>query len=126
MFGNNSEPSKELLLLMQEPILTRWKTCGTAACYIDCYFALLKSLCQSIRKSKAYQGSSKIGQAASNFLSLAKERERLLLILLSMLISILFILNLILISTGSLIKILVLLVSFHIITLCVTFSKSKI
>ena len=35
----------------------------------------MKSLCQSIRKSKAYQGSSKIGQAASNFLSLAKERE---------------------------------------------------
>ena len=71
----NKEVPNELLLLMQEPILTRWKTCGAAAVFIDCFFAVLKGLRDLILKSSSYPVSSKIEQAASNFLSLSNKKE---------------------------------------------------
>ena len=121
----DEEPPNKFLLKMQEPILTRWKTVGDSANFQQEYFDEVKEGCISIGKSRSYQGSSKIGQAAANYLSLAKEKE-IAVDLFSFLISIPYILHLILISTGSQIHMLVLLVSMLLTILCVTLSKSKI
>ena len=64
----DEEPPKKFLLKMQEPILTRWKTVGDSANFQQEFIKEVIEGCQAIGKSRAYQGSSKIGQAAANYL----------------------------------------------------------
>ena len=65
----------EFLKLMQELILTRWKTVGEAVCYLQKYIDVVIMFCLSIDKSSKYKRTSKVGMAVSNFLSQSKERE---------------------------------------------------
>ena len=65
----------EFLFLMQEPILTRWKTVGIAAYYLQQYIDVVISVCKSIRKSSKYKSTSKLVLAISNFISLTEEPE---------------------------------------------------
>ena len=60
---------------MQEPILTRWKTVGIAAYYLQQYIDVVISVCKSIRKSSKYKSTSKLVLAISNFISLTMEPE---------------------------------------------------
>ena len=70
-----TQPPLAFLKLMQEPILTRWKTVGEACRYIHNYLDVLVSLCESLCKMKGTAANSQIGKCASDFLSLAKHEE---------------------------------------------------
>ena len=70
--GDEVEVPRNLMELMQEPILTRWGAVGEACQYVDKFFGVLvvtfgKGLCGSTTKS------SNLAMCAGNFPSLAPE-----------------------------------------------------
>lgn len=63
---------KELLKMMQEPIVTRWKTIGMALIYVAKFFDVLFA---AVRASNASNNkNTQIGKTGANFVSLSKER----------------------------------------------------
>ena len=74
-YVRGSCPPPEFLKMMQEPILTRWKTVGEACQYVCKYLDVLMSFCRSLLKSGTAKAHSATGKTASNFLSLANEKE---------------------------------------------------
>jgi hypothetical protein len=60
---------------MQEPILTRWGTVGSAVCYTNSYHDVLDVFYKGICGSKSRKASHSAHQCASNFRSLCREKE---------------------------------------------------
>jgi hypothetical protein len=71
LHGDNSQVPKDLLYLMQEPILTRWKTVGEGCQYVYKYIDALIAFAGSVCATE--NTHSQKNKCASNFKSLAEE-----------------------------------------------------
>jgi hypothetical protein len=71
--GQNSQPTNDFLLLMQEPILTRWKTVGQALQYIYKYLDVLLIFARAVCATQ--NNVTQMNKCASNFKSLAEQSE---------------------------------------------------
>jgi hypothetical protein len=71
--GQDANPPLEFLVLMQEPILTRWGTVGVACQYVSRYLEILLAFCSALCASRTKK--STVCLCASNFKSLASEPD---------------------------------------------------
>ena len=70
-----TEPPHEFLLLMQEPILTGWKTLNKAFRYVNRYVDVLIIFGKVICAMKNIKKDFQTGKCSENYVSLANEKE---------------------------------------------------